>query len=136
MDTWTSLYPWLKPAHVGLVITSGALFAVRGLAVLTHQAWPMRRGWRLLSYSVDTLLLTAGVWLWLVLQLSPVRDAWLGTKLLLLVVYIVLGSLALKRGRAPRVRALAFVAACTVYVFMASVARGHHPLGALHAALN
>jgi len=55
---------------------------------------------------------------------------------LLLVVYIVLGSLALKRGRTPRVRALAFVAACTVYVFMASVARGHHPLGALHAALN
>ncbi len=133
MDTLYGLYPWIKWAHVGLVTSSGALFALRGLAVLTHQAWPMRRGWRLLSYGIDTLLLSAGVLLWALLQLSPLRDAWLGTKLLCLLLYIVLGSIALKRGRTPRARALAFAAAVAVYLFMASVARGHHPLGALRA---
>lgn len=135
MEMLATLYPWIKPAHVGLVTLSGALFAVRGLAVLTRQAWPMQRGWRLLSVGIDTLLLTAGMLLWATLQLNPVHDAWLGTKLLCLLLYIVLGSVALKRGRTPRARAGAFAAAVAVYLFMASVARGHHPLGALHSAL-
>lgn len=136
MDTLYALYPWIKWAHVGLVTASGTLFGVRGLAVLTHQAWPMQRGWRLLSYGIDTLLLSAGVLLWALLQLNPLHDAWLGSKLLLLLLYIVLGSVALKRGRTPRARAGAFAAAVAVYLFMASVARGHHPLGALHSVLN
>lgn len=134
MNTLAGLYPWIKSAHVGLVICSGTLFAVRGLAVLTRQPWPMRRGWRFLSYGIDTLLLSAGVLLWTILQLNPVRDGWLGVKLLLLLGYIVLGSLALKRGRTPQLRALSFAAACAVYLFMASVAAGHHPLGALRPA--
>lgn len=135
MQALASFYPWLKPAHVGLVAMSGTLFAVRGLAVLARQRWPMRRGWRLLSVGIDTLLLTAGVLLWTLLQLNPAHDAWLGTKLALLLVYIVLGSLALKRGRTPRTRALAFAAACAVFLFMATVAVGHHPLGLLRPAL-
>lgn len=118
-----------------LVVTSGALFAVRGLAVLARQSWPMQRPWRWLSYGVDTLLLTAGVLLWTLLQLNPVHDTWLGSKLLLLLGYIALGSLALKRGRTPGVRSLAFVAACSVYLFMGTVAVSHHPLGALRPLL-
>ena len=61
----------------------------------------------------------------------PVRDPWLGTKLLLLLLYIVLGSLALKRAPRPGQRAVFFVAALAVYGFMASVAVAHHPLGLL-----
>lgn len=134
MDSLASLYPWIKPAHVGLVGLSGALFALRGLGVLARQHWPLQRGWRLLSVAIDTLLLTAGALLWATLQLNPLHDTWLGTKLLLLLAYIALGSLALKRGRTPRVRALAFTAACAVYLFMATVAVCHHPLGALRPA--
>ena len=69
-------------------------------AVLAHQDWAMRTSWRRLSYGIDTLLLTAGITLWSLLGLNPVGNSpWLGTKLVLLLVYIVLGSVALKRGR-------------------------------------
>jgi uncharacterized membrane protein SirB2 len=124
-------YPTLKSAHVGLVTGSGALFALRGAAVLAGQGWAMHKPWRVLSYCIDTLLLAAGVTLWAMLHLNPVRDPWLGTKLALLLLYIVLGSLALKRGRTPTVRRASYAAALATYLFMASVAMKHQPWGLL-----
>jgi uncharacterized membrane protein SirB2 len=80
--------------------------------------------------AIDTLLLAAGVTLWALLSLQPLRDAWLGTKLALLLVYVVLGTLALKRASA-----WAYAAALACYLFMVSVALARHPLGALRAVL-
>lgn len=57
--------------------------------------------------------------------------AWLTAKVLLLVVYIVLGSFALKRGRTRRVRVACCFAALCVFAFIASVARAHDPWGIL-----
>jgi uncharacterized membrane protein SirB2 len=96
----------IKQLHVGLVAMSGLLFAVRGTAVLSGQRWAMRRPWRWLSYAIVTLLLSAGVGLWAVLSLNPGQSLWLETKLLLLVLYIVLGSLTLKRAPTPATRRL------------------------------
>jgi uncharacterized membrane protein SirB2 len=127
-----SWYPQIRLVHMGLVAGSGLLFAVRGAAVLAGQGWAMRRPWRWLSYCIDTLLLCAGVTLWAILSLNPVDSPWLGTKLLLLVLYVVLGSLALKRARSPLSRRMSLAAALGVYLFMASVAVAHHPLGILH----
>jgi len=132
-DLMTSLeaYPTLKLVHVSLVTASGFLFAVRGTAALARYSWTMHKYLRWVSYGIDTLLLAAGAALWLLLNLNPMRDSWLGTKLLLLVVYIVLGSLALKRGRTPTVRWVSFAAAVSLYLFIASVAIRHDPLGLL-----
>jgi uncharacterized membrane protein SirB2 len=127
-------YPQIKQAHVTLVSASGLLFAVRGAAVLAHRRWAMLAPWRRLSYAIDTLLLTAGVTLWTLLGLNPVSDSpWLGTKLALLVVYVVLGSLALKRGRTEASRRASYAAALATYAFMITVAVKHHPLGVLLA---
>ena len=128
------LHPTLKLAHVALVTASGLLFALRGAAVQAGAAWAMRRPWRMLSYVIDTLLLAAGATLWWLLGLHPVRDPWLGTKLALLLLYIVLGSLAMKRGRTPAVRLASYAAALATYLFMASVAVRHRPLGLLAGA--
>jgi uncharacterized membrane protein SirB2 len=78
---------------------------------------------------IDTLLLSSGVTLWTMLHLDPVRDAWLGVKLLLLPVYIVLGSLALKRARTLTMRATCLVAAIVVFATMVGIALTHDPLG-------
>lgn len=128
------LHPTLKLAHVALVTASGLLFALRGAAVQAGAAWAMRRPWRMLSYVIDTLLLAAGATLWWLLGLHPVRDPWLGTKLALLLLYIVLGSLAMKRGRTPALRRASYGAALATYLFMASVAVRHRPLGLLAGA--
>jgi uncharacterized membrane protein SirB2 len=135
MPEFAVWYSPLKLAHVGLVLVSGGLFTLRGALVLAGQSWAMARPWRLLSYGIDTLLLTAGVTLWILLSLNPVASPWLGVKLLLLVLYIVLGSLALKRARAPAARRASYAGALMVFLFMASVAISHHPLGFLQVWL-
>jgi uncharacterized membrane protein SirB2 len=119
-------YPQIKLAHLALVTASGVLFACRGAATLARQRWPMTAPLRLTSIVIDTLLLAAGVTLWALLSLQPLRDAWLGTKLSLLVLYVMLGTVALKRRLA-----WAYAAALACYLFMVSVALAHHPLGAL-----
>ena len=78
---------------------------------------------------IDTLLLAAGVSLWALLQLNPLRDHWLGAKLALLVLYIVLGSWALRRAGTTAARAAFLVAALTVLATMVSIGWTRHPLG-------
>jgi len=83
------------------------------------------------SYVIDTGLLAAGATLWATLSLNPLMHLWLGAKLCLLLVYVVLGSMALKRVRTRVVQQTCLVAALAVYGFMASVAYMHDPLGLL-----
>ncbi len=128
MDPLTCV-PLLREAHLALVAASGALFAVRGLGVLAGARWPLHRALRVGSVVIDTLLLTAGATLWGLLRLDPLRDHWLASKLVLLVLYIVLGSWALKRARTTSARALFFVAALALFATMASIGWTRHPLG-------
>ncbi len=125
-------YLQIKAVHVAMVISSGLLFALRGAAVLAGARWAMAAPLRYLSYSIDTVLLTAAMMLLTVLKLNPLLVPWLSMKLALLLVYVVLGSLALKRARSRRARAIYFVAALATFTFMYFVAREHHPLGVLH----
>ena len=123
-------YAQIKAVHVAMVFASGLLFALRGAGVLVGMRWPMRLPVKLLSYTIDTTLLTAALMLFTILPHAMFANGWLATKLVLLVVYIGLGTFALKRGRTPRTRALCYVAALCVFGFIISVARAHHPLGA------
>jgi len=120
-------YLQIKWVHVAAVLTSGGLFAARGIAMLAGARWYMAAPLRYLSYTIDTVLLTAAMMLATVLHQYPFVNGWLTTKVLLLVVYVVLGSLALKRGATRSVRAWSFLAALLLYGFIISVARAHDP---------
>lgn len=127
-------YPQIKLVHIVCVLLSGALFLVRGGGVLAGGRWPMALAMRLLSYAIDTTLLTAALMLFQLLPGGMFANGWLTAKLCLLVAYIVLGSFALKRGRTRGVRAGCYVVAIAVYLSMLSIARLHHPLGILRLA--
>jgi uncharacterized membrane protein SirB2 len=122
-------YPQIKLVHIAAVLTSGLLFLIRGAALHAGQAWSMAAPLRYLTYTVDTVLLTAALMLATVLHQYPFVHGWLTTKVLLLVVYIVLGTYALKRGSTRKVRIGCWLAALLVYGFIISVARAHHPAG-------
>jgi len=124
-------YLQIRQAHLSLVLASGGLFAFRGAVVLSGRPWAMAPTLRRASMAIDTLLLAAGATLWTLLGLNPARELWLGVKLLALLVYIVLGTFALRRGRTPGVRAACYIAALAVFGFIASVALTHRPLGLL-----
>jgi uncharacterized membrane protein SirB2 len=125
------LYYWLKQIHVFSVLLSFTLFLSRGAWVLAGRSLPRHPLLRALPHSVDTVLLGSALWLTTVIQQYPFRDAWLTVKVVLLVAYIVLGSLALRRAPTRAGRAIAFVAAVAAFLFLFSVARYRHPLGAL-----
>lgn len=124
-------YPEIKLVHIVAVVTSGALFLVRGLAVQMHGQWAMAAPLRYLSYSIDSVLLTAAFMLLTILPAGVYGNGWLAVKVSLLLVYILLGTFALKRGRTQRVRLTCFVAAVSVYSAMFMIARTHQPLGPL-----
>ena len=129
-------YPEIKWVHVAAVYTSGGLFLLRGFALQLGAGWPMAAPLRYLSYGIDTVLLTAAFMLFTILPGAVFANGWLYTKLALLIVYIVLGSLALKRASTRSVRTACYFAALLVYAYMIGVARAHHPLGFLAGLLS
>ena len=124
-------YPEIRLAHLLAVAASGALFFVRGLARVAGAGWPRAAPLRYLSYTIDSVLLTAALMLVTILRQYPFAQAWLTVKVLLLVVYVVLGFLAFWKARTRAARATLWVAALAVYAFIVSVARAHHPFGFL-----
>lgn len=122
-------YPQIKNVHVLTVLLSGGLFALRGLGALLGARWPNAAPVRWLSYTIDTTLLTAALMLLTILPGAMFANGWLAVKLTLLVAYVVLGAMALRRARTRAARAGFYVAALVTYAYMIGVARAHHPLG-------
>jgi uncharacterized membrane protein SirB2 len=129
-------YPQIKAVHILCVMLSGGLFALRGSLVLAGRNgiahWPPVR---YLSYAIDTVLLTAALMLLTILPGAMFANGWLTAKLVLLVVYVVLGTLALKRARSAHARMAFYLAALFVYANMLGIALMHHPLGWLRGWL-
>jgi hypothetical protein len=80
-------YPDIRWVHICAVIASGSLFALRGAGVLSGARWPMWAPLRYLTYTIDTVLLTAALMLVTILHQYPFVQAWLTVKLLLLGVH-------------------------------------------------
>ena len=119
----------IRHVHIAAVLTSATLLLARGLALnLAGARWPLAWPLRYLSWTIDTVLLTAALMLMTITHQDPVRHGWLTVKVLLLVPYIVLGYMALRGAtRGKRLAALAGAAAIFGYIY--SVARAHDPLG-------
>ena len=125
-------YAQIKWAHVAAVLASGSLFLLRGLLVQLNQPrLAMAAPLRYLSYSIDTVLLTAALMLLTLRPGAMFANGWLAVKLSLLVLYVGLGTFALRRGQTMQVRRVCYVMALLVFTFMTTVARAHHPLGAV-----
>lgn len=127
----------IKLAHVGAVILSGALFFARGMLVLAgRQALAMKPPLRRLSYTIDSILLIGALLLVAIVPAATYGNGWLWTKLILLPVYVALGWWALHKAATRAARFGFLAAAVLIYLFMASVARTHHPLGWLRPTRN
>ncbi|QHS09307.1 SirB2 family protein [Sinimarinibacterium sp. NLF-5-8] len=124
-------YPQIKLIHISLALSSGALFTLRGFAVLINARWPMQRQVRNLSVVIDTGLLLAALALLTALHLNPLVISWLQAKLGLLLAYIAFGILALHRAPTRARKLAAYCAALSCFGMMIVVARTHNPVGIL-----
>ena len=87
---------------------------------------------RIAPHVVDTVLLASAAWLaWFLHQVPFMNAPWLTAKVIGLVAYIGFGTVALKRGRTPAVRAAAFVLALLCAGYVVSVALTRDPVGVL-----
>jgi uncharacterized membrane protein SirB2 len=125
-------YETLRAIHITCAFISIAGFFLRGLLMLAHSPL-LRTPWlRILPHINDTVLLTAGASLMIWSGQYPgTQQPWLAAKLAGLLLYIVLGALALRPGRRKEIRAGAFLAALLVVTWMVSVAISRQPLGIL-----
>lgn len=119
------MYLALKYLHVTSAAVSLSLFLVRGLWMMMRSPRLQSRFARVVPHVVDTLLLGSAVALSIYIHRYPFVDDWLTAKVVAVVVYIVLGTIALKRGRTPGVRIAAFIAALAVFLWIAKTARLH-----------
>lgn len=121
----------IRHVHIGAVALSGALFLVRTIGHnFLGATWPKALPLRILVWSVDTVLLTAALMLTTIVQQYPFVDGWLTMKVVLLVLYIMLGTWAF-RAEKKSTRLWSMAAALAVFGFIITVARAHDPLGLL-----
>lgn len=129
----SGFYLQIRLAHVILVCCSGGLLALRGTLALAGAPWANHMALRWLAYTIDTCLLTAALMLVSIIHQYPFVDAWLTTKVVLLVPYVVLGSYALHRASSPAGRAAALAGALLVYLYIAGIAYWHDPASIFHS---
>ena len=115
-------YPWLKHLHISCVVLSGSLFALRGWWMLQAPHRLQQRWVRVLPHGIDTLLLASAVGLAVWSGQYPLAQDWLTAKVLALLVYIALGSVALKYGSTRAVRAWAWGGALLVFAYIVATA--------------
>ncbi len=126
-------YAALKHLHLTTVAISYALFFVRGVWMMRGSPMLQRKWVRVLPHVNDTVLLAAGVTLAAIIAQYPFVAGWLTAKVLALVVYIVVGSVAIRRGKTRGARIFAWVAGQLVFAYIVLVAVTKHanPLAAL-----
>jgi uncharacterized membrane protein SirB2 len=97
-------------------------FIVRGAWMLSGSVNLDRKLVRILPHIIDTVFLLSGIGLIVLLQLPIIGSPWLIAKLTALIVYIMLGTIALRRGKTMRVKAIAFVLALLTFAYIVGVA--------------
>ena len=115
-------YLALKHFHMACAALSGSLFVLRGIWMLRESAMLQRRWVRIAPHVVDTLLLASALILVTWSRQYPLVQNWLTAKIIALIAYIALGTIALKRGRNKTVRVCAFIAALAVFAYIGLVA--------------
>jgi uncharacterized membrane protein SirB2 len=123
-------YSEIRLVHIWAVYVSGLLIAVRGISLLAPVGW-IEGVLRWVTYTADTVLLTAALMLMTVVQQYPFVDGWLTVKVLLLVALVVLRGLAFSDGPPQRVRVGCWAGSLAVYGFIVSIAWTRNPLGIL-----
>ncbi|HCY12652.1 MAG TPA: regulator SirB [Gammaproteobacteria bacterium] len=120
-------YNLIKTLHVACAAISVSGFVVRGMWMFSGSGLLRHKLTRVLPHAVDALLLLSALWLLVLSGQHPTGRDWLTAKLVAIVLYIVVGSVALKRGRTALTRALAFVVALGVFAYIVVVALARQP---------
>lgn len=129
------MYFAIKHLHVTCVVLSALGFLLRGYWMISGSPLLKSLPARVMPHLIDSALLLSAITLAVLIQQYPFEAAWVTAKVIGLLAYIVLGTVALKRGRTRSQRIAAFVAALSVYAWIVSVALTKNVSGYLSAMI-
>lgn len=117
-------YTPIKNLHMTAVSLSIVFFTIRAYWSITGSALLQSRLVRIAPHVVDSILFICGVIL--AILVGPFQP-WILTKLALLACYIVVGTIAIKRGPTPGTRFTAALLAVGIFAYIVGVAIRHDP---------
>ncbi len=102
-------YVLVKQLHMSAASISLLGFLVRGYWMIRNNPWLNAKLSRVLPHIVDTILLGSAIYLVIASKMYPLSVNWVTAKVILLIVYVIAGSFALKRGKTKTIRIMALL---------------------------
>lgn len=118
----------LKLIHLTSITLSFTLFFLRGIWSYCDSDIMRQRWIRIVPHVSDTLLFASALGLAFTIEQYPFLDNWLTAKVFAVMLYIVLGSIAMKRGKTKAIRLAAWLAGLAVFGYIVMVAMTHDPV--------
>ena len=117
-----SLYLFLKSIHISSVVLSFFGFFMRGIWMI-QSSRSLNKPWvKITPHIIDTILLVSAIALVVITSQYPGQLSWLNAKIVGLIVYILLGLIALRFGKTKQIRIYAWCLALATFVYIVLVA--------------
>lgn len=116
----------VKHTHLTLMLISVSFLIIRVLASTQNAQWLAQKWAKIAPHVIDTLLLISAVTLMMSISQYPIVNDWLSAKVVALIAYIVLGTLALKGNKSAVTKILFLLLALSVIGYMIAVAVTKH----------
>lgn len=114
-----------KHIHMTSAVLSILFFVIRAYWSVSGSAMLQKRVVKIVPHIIDTILLVFGV---ILASMIGAAQPWILAKIVALILYIGVGTIAIKRGKTPKTRAIAAVVAVIIFMYIVGVAIRHNPM--------
>ena len=122
-----TFYEIVKYIHVTAIILSISGFIVRVNLQLNDSPYQTKYWFKKLPHKVDTILLASALTMVYIMGVNPLTTFWISEKIIGLLIYILLGMVALRWGKTKTVKKVAASAAVIVFAYIVYVAHYKAP---------
>jgi len=122
------MYMIVKHSHLTLMLLSVSFLIIRVLASTQNAQWLQQKWAKIAPHIIDTLLLISAIILMTLISQYPIVDHWVSAKVVALIAYIGLGTLAFKGNKSALTKIFFLLLALTVIGYMIAVAVTKHAL--------
>lgn len=120
-------YTEIKIIHIISIALSYILFSLRGIWMIQGSPMLKLRWVKILPHVIDTILLTSAVILVTMIQQYSGFNIWVSAKIGGLLLYILLGMIALRFGKTQKIKTISWILAQIVFFYIVLVALTKSP---------
>lgn len=122
-----TFYEFVKYIHVTAITLSISGFIFRVVLKANNSPYQSKYWFKKLPHKVDIILLASALTMVYILGVNPLTTYWIAEKIIGLLIYIMLGMVALRWGRTKNIRMTAAVMAAMVFSYIVYVAHYKTP---------